>query len=306
MMKLKQRFLTVPNYIFIALLLIHLLPDRTSSPGETVYFFWLLVGLEVIFLLVSAFIKEDKFTLFKDIFTFTYGLLFLWVLFTLKLNILNEVYFPAPGIVIQQFIEDIPKIFANIVSSLNIIIKGYLLALVLALPLGLILGWSARYGAAAIYISKFFSAIPPIVYIPYAIALLSSLYGARIFVIFIASFWPIFAATMSGVLNVERRIIDSARALNVGRFSMLASIILPAALPQIFIGCNQGLGVSFILLTSAEMIGGNSGLGYYVKYYSDFGDYTRLIVGIIVIGIVITLITFIFNKLQQYLLRWRN
>ncbi len=87
---------------------------------------------------------------------------------------------------------------------------------------------------------------------------------------------------------------------------MLFSVILPAALPQIFIGCNQGLTVSFILLTSAEMIGASDGLGYYVKNYSDFGDYTRAIAGILVIGIVVVAISFLFNKLQQYLLRWKR
>ena len=111
---------------------------------------------------------------------------------------------------------------------------------------------------------------------------------------------------MSGVLNVEKKVIDSAKVLNVGRFTMLFSVILPSALPQIFIGCNQGLTVSFILLTSAEMIGARDGLGYYVKNYSDFGDYTRTIVGILVIGIVVVAISFLFNKLQQYLLRWKR
>lgn len=77
------------------------------------------------------------------------------------------------------------------------------------------------------------------------------------------------------------------------------------ALPQIFIGCNQGLSVSFILLTSAEIIGAQSGLGYYVKNYSDLGDYTRTIVGLLVIGIVVVVISFLFNKLQKSLLKWK-
>jgi NitT/TauT family transport system permease protein len=161
-------------------------------------------------------------------------------------------------------------------------------------------------GNAATYITKFLSAIPPIVYIPYGIALLPTFRSVSVFVIFLAGFWPILAGTMSGVLNVEKKVIDSARVLNVNRLTMLFSVILPAALPQIFIGCNQGLTVSFILLTSAEMIGARDGLGYYVKNYSDFGDYTRTIVGILVIGIVVVAISFLFNKLQRTLLRWKR
>ncbi len=180
----------------------------------------------------------------------------------------------------------------------EIILQGYLLALVIAIPLGLFLGWSARLGSAATYISKFLGAIPPIVYIPYGIALLPTFRSVSVFVIFLATFWPVLAGTMSGVMNVDKKTIDSAKVLNV--------VILPASLQQIFIGCNQGLTVSFVLLTSAEMIGAQSGLGYYIKNYSDFGDYTRTLVGLIVIGIVIVAISFAFNKIQKYLLRWKH
>ena len=72
----------------------------------------------------------------------------------------------------------------------------------------------------------------------------------------------------------------------------------------IFNGFNIGLTLSFILLTSAEMIGGNTGMGYYVKYYSDFGDYTRILAGIIVICVVITVISTLFGALQKRLTRW--
>lgn len=94
--------------------------------------------------------------------------------------------------------------------------------------------------------------------------------------------------------------------LNVPKLEMLFTIILPAALPQIFLGCNQGLSVSFILLTSAEMIGARDGMGYYVKYYSDFGDYTRTITGLLVIGIVVIAVTFLFNAFQKRMLKWKR
>ena len=177
---------------------------------------------------------------------------------------------------------------------------------VVGIPLGLFLGWNARLGGAATYISKFFSSIPPIVYIPYGIALLPTFQSVSVFVIFLATFWPVFAGTMSGVMHVDQRIIDSAKVLNVPKAEMLFSVLLPAALPQIFLGCNQGLSVSFILLTSAEMIGARDGMGYYVKYYSDFGDYTRTITGLLVIGIVVIGVTFLFNLLQKRILRWKK
>ena len=303
-MTLGNRFLRVTNLLFAVLLATQFLPDKTSKEPQTSYVILFAVGVEILVLIVSALSKKPQsLNLFLDIIGFLFGFLILWTLATAKFNILKESLFPAPGRVFAQFIEDRGKILTNVRSSLGIILQGFILASAIAIPLGLFLGWGARIGNAATYISKFLSAIPPIVYIPYGIALLPTFRSVSVFVIFLATFWPVLASTMSGVMNIEKKVIDSARVLNVNRFTMLFSVILPAALPQIFIGLNQGLTVSFILLTSAEMIGARDGLGYYVKQYSDFGDYTRAIVGIIVIGIVVIAISFLFNKLQRYLLR---
>ena len=303
----KERFLRVVNILFILLLLIQFLPNHNSVNPKTIYLIGFAVLVEAVVILVSALIKNrNAHTLFIDIIAFIYGLLILWTLATAKFNWLKESLFPPPGKVFAQFVEDGLKLVIHSASSLAIILEGYGLGLLVAIPLGLFLGWSARLGSAATYISKFFGSIPPIVYIPYGIALLPTFRSVSVFVIFLAAFWPAFAGTMSGVLHVEKRIIDSARVLNVSKSTMLFRVILPAALPEIFLGCNQGLGVSFILLTSAEMIGASRGIGFYVKQYSDFGDYTRTITGLIVIGFVVVVITLLFNKLQRYLLRWKR
>ena len=293
--------------MFIALLLIQLLPDKSTKDVFTGSLIAFAVGLEVIVIVASSFIKkEEGVSLLLDIAGFVYVILGVWSLSTAKYNVLNDLLFPAPGKVIHQFTEDRSAILTNIISSLGTTVKGFLLAAIVAIPLGLFIGWSARVGGAATYITKFFSSIPPIVYIPYGIALLPTFKSVSVFVIFLATFWPVFAGTMSGVLGVDKKIIDSAKVLNVSKPEMLFRVILPASLQQIFLGCNQGLSVSFILLTSAEMIGARDGMGYYVKYYSDFGDYTRTITGLLVIGFVVIAVTFLFNKLQNRLLRWKR
>ena len=283
-MTFKKRYLRLVHLLFIVLLLIQLLPDKLSGDTYAQYVVWFAVGVEILTLIVSSFIKKPiGLTLF-----------------------VKPALFPPPGRVFWQLIGDYEKIITNIFSSVGIILQGYLLAAASAIILGLLLGSSERLGNVATYISKFLGAIPPIVYIPYGIALLPTFRSVSVFVIFLATFWPVLAGTMSGVMNVDKKTIDSAKVLNVGKITMLFSVILPASLQQIFIGCNQGLTVSFVLLTSAEMIGAQSGLGYYIKNYSDLGDYTRTLVGLIVIGIVIVVISFVFNKIQKYLLRWKH
>ena len=306
-MTIKARFLRITHIFFAILMLIQLLPDKSQKEVCTSSLIVFAIATEAVVIILSFLIKKkESLSLTLDIFGFIYVFMTVWTLATAKFDLLNDLLFPAPGKVIAQFAEDKTVILTNIKSSVGIIIQGFLLAAVAAIPLVLLIGLNARLGNAASYLTKFFSSIPPIVYIPYGIALLPTFRSVSVFVIFLASFWPIFAGTMSGVLNVDKRTVDSAKVLNVKKPAMLTSVILPASLPQIFLGCNQGLSVSFILLTSAEMIGARDGMGYYVKYYSDFGDYTRTITGLIVIGVVVIAVTFLFNRFQQYLLRWRK
>ncbi len=303
----KKRWFRFSHLFFVVLLLIQLLPNRTSKDPCTSYLVCFSVIIEVFAILFSIFAKKEKsLNLSLDIVGFLFAFLIIWTILTAKFNLLEEFLFPSFGIVIKQFVDDRQKIVINIASSLGIIFKGFFLAVIVAVPLGLFIGSNERSGNALTYISKFFSSIPPIVYIPYGIALLPTFKSVSILVIFLATFWPVFAGTMSGVLGVDKAIMDSAKVLNVKKGEMLFRIILPASLSQIFLGCNQGLSVSFILLTSAEMIGARDGMGYYVKYYSDFGDYTRTITGLLVIGFVVVAVTFLVNKVQNYLLRWKK
>jgi NitT/TauT family transport system permease protein len=306
-----KRLFTVTNGLFLIFLLIQKIPDKTyriaDNPRNTLFF---IVFLEILFLAVSFLQKKEQARqILTDIVGVIYGFFIFWILATVKLALVTEAkqaIFPPPGAVLSKFAAGFDEILVNVKFSLSLIFRGYLIAIAAALPLGLFLGWNARAGAVAGYISKFIGSISPIVYIPYLIVLLPTFRMASMFVIIIASFWPIFACTMSGVRNVEKRLIDSARMLCVGKFTMLFRIVLPAALPQIFIGCNQGLGVSFILIVSAEMIGARSGLGFYVNNYANFGNFTNALVGVIAIGIVVTFITFLFNSAQRYMLRWKQ
>jgi len=302
---------TFTNGLFIIFLLIQLIPDKTyriaDHPRYTLIF---IILLEFFLLMISFLIKKDQTRhVITDIVGVIYAFFIFWLLATVKLSFVSaakQAVFPPPGAVLSQFAADSGKMLVNIKDSLLLIFEGYVIAIVLAIPLGLFFGWNIRVGTVAGYISKFLSSISPIVYIPYAIVLLPTFRAASMLVIIVASFWPAFASTMSGVQNVEKRLIDSAKMLCVGKFTMLFRIILPAALPQIFIGCNQGLSVSFILLVSAEMIGARSGIGYYVNNYANFGNYTNALVGVITIGIVVTFITFLFNLAQRFLLRWKQ
>lgn len=230
----------------------------------------------------------------------------LWQLAGANLGLLNEVLFPTPAAILALFFAELADMLRGLLSSLILLGAAYSLALATAIPAGLIVGGSRRLRAAAEPLSRVLGAIPPIVYIPYAIALLPSFRSASIFVIWSGTFWPIFANTVAGVVAIPGSLLDSAKMLHLKKKTFFFRVLLPGALPSILTGASLGLVFSFILLTAAELIGATEGLGWYVKNFSDFADYGRVIVGILFIGIVVTLLMWLFQQLEQRLLRYRR
>lgn len=305
-MKKIKNLIKIPNILFILILLLKFIPSKRTG-NDNWNIFILIVVIQAFYLLSYLFQKDkQKLETEGDIISILYVIGIVWEMLTTKFNLLDKTLFPSPGAIINLFISDLPDLITGLISSLELLLEGYILALLLAIPIALFIGWRKRLYRAANPITKVLGPIPPIAYVPYAIALLPTFKGASIFVIFIGAFWPIFSNTLNGVFNVESSIIDSAKVLKVKDRTMLFKIILPAALPFILTGANLGLIMAFILLTSAEMIGATSGLGWYVKYFSDFADYPRVIVGIIFIGVVVTILTFGLDKIEKWLLRWKS
>ncbi len=309
-MELKKRLIHVEHLFFIAYLLIQLLPNRIEGDVYTGYLFLMAFVIEGVFLIYSiAEKKKEKVNEVGKLFTVIFFVLIVYELLSQKSEVLSHKLFPAEGIIINQLKEDFLKLLSACGNTLKTVAQGYLIALLLAIPLGLFLGWQKSIQPTASSVVRFLSSIPPIVFIPYAIAILPTFRSASVFVIFVAAFWPILSGTMSGVANIEKGVLDSAKSLNVKPFSQLIHIIFPAALPHIIDGMNQGMGLSFILLTSAEMIGADAehpGLGYYINEYSNFGDFKRVILGIVYIGVVISVIYILIQRLEKYLLRWKR
>jgi len=291
-------------FIFAALLATLLLPLPGGMPR---YLLTLAIVIEALALLRTVTVASDeKRRGAEDVATIIFGFILAWHLATARFGLLDKMLFPTPESVLRMFVAELPDMLKGLVNSLILLVSGYLLALVTALPLGLLVGWRSRLFHAVNPFTKVLGPIPPIVYIPYAITLLPSFRSASIFVIFIGAFWPIFINTVQGVFSIPKGLLDSARVLNLKERTLLWRVVLPGAMPSICTGSTLALVFSFVLLAAAELIGANSGIGWYVKNFADFADYQRVIVGIIFIGIVVTAITWGTERVEQRLLRWRN
>lgn len=266
----------------------------------------LVVAIEVIASL-RAFLAKTDFArkAAGDVASIIFLFILAWHLVTTRLGLVDPMLIGSPEAIVRLFFSELPDMTEGLKGSLFLLASGYLLALVTAIPLALLIGWRRRFYYAVNPFTKVLGTIPPVVYIPYAIHFLPSFKAASVLVIFIGAFWPIFINTLSGVFNVPRGLIDSARVLNLDLRTMLLRVILPAALPSICTGASLALCFSFLLLTAAEVIGGSSGIGWYVHNFADFADYHRVIVGIVFIGIVVTAITAATERIERHLLRWR-
>ncbi|MBC8018999.1 MAG: ABC transporter permease subunit, partial [Verrucomicrobia bacterium] len=278
------------------------------SPGHVPWhLLTVAMAVKAITLIRQAIVKSDEARRGAgDVSAIIFAVLLAWYLTTTRFIVLDKMLFPQPEAVMQLFVAELPDMLKGLVNSLILLVSGYLLALATALPLGLLVGWRTRLFHAVNPLTKVLGPIPPIVYIPYAIALLPTFRAASIFVIFIGAFWPIFINTVNGVFNIPKGLLDSARVLNLKEHTLLVRIILPGAMPSICSGANLALVFAFVLLAAAELIGANSGVGWYIKNFADFADYQRVIVGIIFISIVVTAITWGTERLERHLLRWRN
>ena len=250
--------------------------------------------------------RKERRTAIIDVAVVLESFLLLWQLTTSNRAMLDPVLFPTPEAVLRLFFRELKDMLHGMFSSLYLLGVAYALSLVTAIPGGLVVGSSPRLRNAAEPFSKVLSAIPPIVYIPYAIALLPSFKAASIFVIWSGAFWPVFVSTIAGVVNIPETLLDSARMLHLGKRTFILRILLPGAMPSILTGASLGLVFSFLLLTAAELIGATEGLGWYVKNFSDFADYVRVVVGIIFIGIVITAVSAAFKRIEKRILRYKE
>jgi NitT/TauT family transport system permease protein len=241
----------------------------------------------------------------NDIALVIFLLLFVWEFMATKTTRTNTMLVPVPERVFAVLVSDWRKILRGIRYSMGLLFTAMAIALFLAISLGMVVGWFERLRKAVLPIAKVISPIPPIVYTPYVVALFPTFRTASIFIIFNSIFWPVFINMIISVSTVDRRVMESAKTLNTGSISMFLHILFPYCLPRIITGMNVTLSTSFMVLTAAELIGATSGLGWFVKYYSDFADYTRVVAGIIVIAVVVTVLNKLLLTVEKFLIRWK-
>jgi nitrate/nitrite transport system permease protein len=174
----------------------------------------------------------------------------------------------------------------QVLYSLGRVLTGYLLALLVAVPLGFLVGMSPVMMRALDPFIQVLKPISPLAWMPLALFTIQDSARSAIFVIFICSLWPMLINTAFGVAGVSRDFLNVARTLELGRLRTALTVILPAAAPTILTGMRISIGISWLVIVAAEMLVGGTGIGYYVWNQWNNLDLAAVIFAILVIGLV--------------------
>ena len=211
--------------------------------------------------------------------------------------------FPKPVDVLRGIIELARKglLVKYIVASLFRVTVGFTGAVLIGVPFGLLLGWFQRLFFAFNPMIQILRPISPIAWIPVAILWFGVDDKAPIFLIFLASVFPIAVSAMAAVQNIQPVYIRAARNFGLGQMELFRRVIFPATLPQVLTGIRIALGVAWLVVVAAEMIAVNSGLGYIIIDARNAGKrYDLVVAGMVMIGLIGLALDLLVRRLEKF------
>ena len=211
--------------------------------------------------------------------------------------------FPGPWPVLLGIAELARKglLVKYIVASLFRVTWGFSLAVLVGVPFGLFLGWFRAGYEAFNPLIQVLRPISPIAWIPLAILWFGVSDAAPVFLIFLASVFPITVSATAAVQGIQPVYLRAARNFGIGGLQLFRQVILPAALPQILTGIRIALGVAWLVVVAAEMIAVNSGLGYLIIDARNAGKrYDLVVAGMLIIGLIGLTLDVLVRRLERH------
>lgn len=225
-----------------------------------------------------------------------------------RLGLVDRVWFPpftqVLGVIVQM--QRSGELQNHIAGSLIRSLIGFGLAVSLAVPLGLVIGWYARVRDFLTSALEFFRNTSALALLPVFILFLGIGEASKIGIVTFACFFPILLNTISGVKSVDPLLIKSARSLALPAPSIFTKIILPSAVPSVFTGFRLAAQSSILVLIAAEMVGATRGLGYLINYAQFNFLIPKMYAGILTIALIGLAVNQLLVTAERRLSRWRT
>ncbi|MBE6015403.1 MAG: ABC transporter permease [Lachnospiraceae bacterium] len=222
--------------------------------------------------------------------------LLIWGLASLSYD---EIFLPSPGETASALkaLIDEGKLWEDIVASVARVLQGWIIAIVFAVPLGLIVGHFKIARWLVEPILSLFRFVPAIALTSLFLMWFGVEDESKIALIIYAAFFPIFVNTIAGVVSTDSSLVEAAGCMGASKIRVFFTVVVPSAVPNIFTGIRLGLGSAIICVVAAEMLVGNNGLGYLIQSSRMYYKTSWAFAGIVTLA----LIGFVADRLLQHL-----
>lgn len=222
--------------------------------------------------------------------------------------VMNFENVPEPMVVLTNFIDHLQtgEFYIHIAVSIRRILIGYSFAVVFGVLIGLLMGRSKLAEDFFIPYIEVLRPIPAVAWIPLAILMWPTEESSIIYITFLGAFFPIVINTVHGAEQTPEVLVRAAQSLGASRVEIFWHVVIPAALPSIAAGLSIGMGVSWFSLLAGEIISGQYGIGYFTWNAYSLIEYPNIVVGMLVIGGLGTLSTYLVKLATMPLLRWQK
>lgn len=195
---------------------------------------------------------------------------------------------PTPGAVAVDFGAEFGRddYWLSVWRSTVRVLSSFVVAVLLAVPIGLIIGWNSVVGDLTFPALEMLRPIPPIAWIPFTILVLPAAELSIMFITFLGAFFPILLNAIQGARGIDAEYSRAAHSLGANSLQTFRHVVYPAALPSIHAGMIVGMGLAWVNLVAAEMVAGGLGLGFLTWSAYTSASYPVIIVGIISIGVL--------------------
>lgn len=235
------------------------------------------------------------------------GLAFtLWELLTAKLGILPMPFFAPPQTLIAVYFNDWPRLLDSLWHSALLLGSGVILGAIFGFIAGVSIGWSSAIGYWLHPVLRILGPVPSTALLPLCFFLFPSSWSASVFLIALATWFPVTVLTWSGVASVDKAYYDVARTLGAKPAFLIFRVAIPAALPHVFVGLFMGLGASFSTLVVAEMMGVKSGIGWYLQWAQGWAAYANMYAALLVMALACSGLISALFKVRDRLLAWQK
>ncbi len=219
---------------------------------------------------------------------------------------LNTVILPSPEKIINTVVSLVENgtLVDNLVVSVVRVLKGYFLAAVLGIGLGLLFGMSAHLNRLTELLVQIIKPIPPIAWIPLVILWFGIGEEGKVFLIFLGGFFTILINVIDGIRQMDKKLVEVSHVMETPFLKHIFLMVIPSAAPSIFTGLRTGLSSCWMCVVAAELVSSTTGLGYLIMNARQFGKTDVVIVGMLTIGIVGKIMDSILKIIEKLVIRW--